>query len=507
MRLVKRPSGRHHEKDSCVYQHISLSETMVNASAGVQRGNGDHASPVAFEYRRVFNTISLATGDAAALALSLTLAGALHYFVSGAPLFQWWINLILPIWMASAVMFRLYPGWGLGAIEELRREVLATSLTFGFAAILLFWGKMAADTSRFSFSIAFLISLVLIPALRRSIKALLVRTGRYGLPVVLYGAGETGQEVVRSLRAESGLGYRPIAFLDDHPGFWGEFVEGIPVLGDTNLVLPDAQAAILAMPRAEREFKMHLLEGPLSYYRNVIILPDMSEMPSLWVRTFDLGGILGLDIKLNLADTTSRILKRSFDLAFTLLFSPLWITLCSVVAVMIWLEDGQSPLFRQTRIGLRGNSFQTLKFRTMVSDADSVLERYLNADPALRTEWETRCKLENDPRITRIGKVLRRLSIDELPQLINVIRGDMSLVGPRPLPDYHETELVNRVKSLRRRVRPGLTGLWQVSGRSDTGNAGIEQYDAYYVRNWSIWLDIVILVRTVRAVIRSSGAY
>lgn len=144
---------------------------------------------------------------------------------------------------------------------------------------------------------------------------------------------------------------------------------------------------------------------------------------------------------------------------------------------------------------------------TMVPDAESVLQEALDADPALKAEWERDFKLKKDPRITRIGNLLRKYSIDEIPQLFNVLRGQMSLVGPRPLPADHEQELADRVLTMRRRVRPGMTGLWQVSGRSDAGTDGMEQFDSYYVRNWSIWLDVVILVRTFRAVSNSAGAY
>jgi lipopolysaccharide/colanic/teichoic acid biosynthesis glycosyltransferase len=146
------------------------------------------------------------------------------------------------------------------------------------------------------------------------------------------------------------------------------------------------------------------------------------------------------------------------------------------------------------------------KFRTMMPGAEQVLQSKLASDAELKQEWETNFKLKVDPRITRIGRFLRRTSLDELPQLFNVLRGQMSLVGPRPLPRYHHNELSTQVMKLRVRVRPGMTGLWQISGRSDTGNAGIERWDSYYVRNWSVWLDAVILARSVRAVVRGEGA-
>jgi lipopolysaccharide/colanic/teichoic acid biosynthesis glycosyltransferase len=143
----------------------------------------------------------------------------------------------------------------------------------------------------------------------------------------------------------------------------------------------------------------------------------------------------------------------------------------------------------------------------MVPDAEEVLQRELDADPVLREEWEANFKLRQDPRITRVGRLLRRTSLDEIPQYFNVIRGEMSLVGPRPLPQYHFEELPERARAIRSRARPGMTGMWQISGRSDTGNEGIIRWDSFYVRNWSVWLDIVILVRTLRVVLRGSGAY
>ncbi len=146
------------------------------------------------------------------------------------------------------------------------------------------------------------------------------------------------------------------------------------------------------------------------------------------------------------------------------------------------------------------------KFRTMHPDAEAVLTKKIEQNPAVREEWEENFKLLDDPRITPIGRFLRRTSLDELPQVLNTLRGEMSLVGPRPLPDYHYSELPARVRDMRDRVRPGITGLWQVSGRSEIGHSGLIKWDSYYVRNWSPWLDIVILYRTIRVVLNGKGA-
>jgi Undecaprenyl-phosphate galactose phosphotransferase WbaP len=265
--------------------------------------------------------------------------------------------------------------------------------------------------------------------------------------------------------------------------------------------------AILALPNIGRQRQLELLEGPLSHYRKVLVIPDLLEAPSLWIRPRDLNGILGLEITSNLTHPMAQIIKRLADILFVYITLPLWLPISAILFAAIWIEDRCNPFFLQTRIGQDGKTFRTWKFRTMVPNAEEVLRKSLLEDDAMRLEWETTYKLRNDPRITKVGKFLRRSSLDELPQIINVLRGEMSLVGPRPLPQYHHLELPARVRDLRQRVLPGLTGLWQVSGRSDIGTEGMEQHDPYYVRNWSMWLDLVVLARTLRTVASRSGAY
>jgi Undecaprenyl-phosphate galactose phosphotransferase WbaP len=507
MQLVgNRPASRKRGSD-CLVENMVISDHMVGETVRAHETRSHYVNARAFETRRIYNAIALMLGDMLALTGVLYATGILRGAVIGQPLFQWWIELVLPVWIIGALGGRLYPGWGLGAVEELRRQTLTLIGVFSFAAVLLFWFQMGEETSRFALTVSFFMSLVAVPAMRRIVKSLLIRGGLYGLPVVIYGASKLGRDLVDHLEEEKGLGYNPIAFLDDHPSYWGARLKGVPVVGDTNLVLPEAQVAIMAMPNVEPEFRQHLLDGPLAYYRNVIIIPDISELPSLWVGTIDLGGTLGLKLSMNLADPISRFIKRTFDLTATLLTAPLWLLVVGISAALIWLEDRHNPFFIQKRVGSNGQEFGTWKFRTMVPDAESVLQEALDNDPALKAEWERDFKLKEDPRITRVGRILRKYSIDEIPQLFNVLKGHMSLVGPRPLPAYHESELNDRVLSMRRRVRPGMTGLWQVSGRSDAGTDGMEHFDSYYVRNWSLWLDVVILVRTFRAVSRSAGAY
>jgi Undecaprenyl-phosphate galactose phosphotransferase WbaP len=268
----------------------------------------------------------------------------------------------------------------------------------------------------------------------------------------------------------------------------------------------EAPVAIVATPGMSRERLIALLEGKLAGFYRVMVIPELFEVPSLWVKPRDINGILGLEITSNLLSPIARFIKRAMDISLVLAAAPVWIPLCALTALVIFFTEHANPFFLQERVGRRGLLFRTWKFRTMVSDAEEVLRRKLAEDGVLRKEWERSYKLKDDPRVTRIGRLLRRLSIDELPQLLNVLRGEMSLVGPRPLPLYHHDELAPRVRYLRERVRPGVTGLWQVSGRGG-GVQDMERMDSYYVRNWSPWLDVVVLVRTVRAVVKGDGAY
>ena len=207
----------------------------------------------------------------------------------------------------------------------------------------------------------------------------------------------------------------------------------------------------------------------------------------------------------NLARPCSQLLKRCFDI---LAASAILVFLAPLVAVIALLvrREGRPIFFAHTRIGRHGRLFKCLKFRTMVPDAAKVLAELIVRDPIARTEWERSFKLKNDPRITRLGHFLRKSSLDELPQLLNVIRGEMSLVGPRPVVP-HELERYGDARHYYLQVRPGITGLWQISGRSDLDYEQRISLDTWYVRNWTLWYDISILLRTALTVPAKAGAY
>ncbi len=457
--------------------------------------------------RLAMNAVVMGIGEAMVISGSLVLGGFIRWAWKGSPMLASWMVVLVLAWVAGAFFAKLLPGWGLGPVEELRRSTLLIMGVFAASTIMVFWGKGAESTSRFTLTTGFLISVLLMPVVRIQIKRFLIQRNGWGIPVVLYTDRNMADTIVRVLREEGGLGYTPAGFFSSELARKHTSWAGIPVLGGDNDVMPKASVAVLAGHGLGGDRLTTMLEGPLSHYRRVLIVPDLADAPSLWVKPRDLMGLLGLEIPSNLLDPTARFLKRTFDILTCLVTAPVWIPLCILIAILIWLEDRGSPVFLQERIGMKGQSFKAWKFRTMHKHAEKILMDKLKTDEALRDEWETNFKLRNDPRVTRIGRLLRKTSLDELPQCINVLIGEMSLVGPRPLPAYHHEELPSRTRTLRERVRPGITGLWQVSGRSNTGTAGMDRWDTYYVRNWSIWLDVVIFVRTIRTVTTGHGAF
>ncbi len=464
--------------------------------------------PPTFSYARrmLVNSVCLLGGDFFALTASMMLGGLLRDLLYGDTMIPGWSWLILPVWGLGATLTRLTPGWGVGPVEHLRRLVALIFASFGLAAAALFLSKTGAEASRFTLTTAFFISLFLLPLVRVRIKGALIKAGKWGVPTVIYGSDDTAAHVLEALRAEPGLGYVPAGIFDDDSAA-GSYINGVPVLGAMDQNTAEAPFAIIATTQTTRERLIGLLEGPMTVYRRVVVIPDLLEAPSLWVTPRDFVGLVGLEIALNLLNPFARIAKRFADVVIVVSTAPVWMPLCAVLAFLIWLEDRASPLFIQQRIGFDGRQFNTWKFRTMHPNAEEILKREIAANPELESEWAVDCKLRNDPRVTRVGAFLRKTSLDELPQFMNILVGDMSLVGPRPLPEYHYRQLPRQIRALRDRVRPGLTGLWQVSGRSESGTKGMERWDAYYVRNWSVWLDIVILVRTVRVVLSGKGAY
>jgi Undecaprenyl-phosphate galactose phosphotransferase WbaP len=376
---------------------------------------------------------------------------------------------------------------------------------------LVAWDNIVARgvLSRGILLATFLFALVLPPLAESAMRALLVKRGRWGMPVVILGAGDTGRTLVKTLLQQPQLGLNPVAILDNRPASWNSAVEHVPVIGPLGLA-PDfeqrAEAAIVALADIGKEDAGALLQE-LNFPR-LIVIPDLAGVASLWVTARDLGGSLGFEIKKNLMIRRNHALKTTMDRAIALPLFLASLPLILLAAAWIKLTSRGPAFYRQQREGFAGEALDVWKLRTMRIDGDSLLQDWFRAHPEDREYWNLHFKLRRDPRVLPvIGRLLRRTSVDELPQLWSVLKGEMSLVGPRPLADYHAEHFSREFRTLRARVLPGLTGLWQVSARSDGDLTVLEALDTYYIRNWSPWMDLYIVARTFAAVVLGRGAY
>jgi lipopolysaccharide/colanic/teichoic acid biosynthesis glycosyltransferase len=261
-------------------------------------------------------------------------------------------------------------------------------------------------------------------------------------------------------------------------------------------------AADLAPAEGRAAISLSDLRAP-----HVVVAENAGGLPNLGLHTRNLGSALGLEVRFDLFRPGHLAVKRWIDLAVAIPLLLLAAPMIVMLALAVKVADPGPAFYRQRRVVQDGRQLGVLKLRTMYADAESRLREHLASDPAAQAEWARFFKLRNDPRILPgIGHFLRRSSLDELPQLWNIVRGEMSLVGPRPFPDYHMASFDPAFQALRVSVPPGLTGLWQVGSRSG-GDIGVQQEeDLFYIRNWSLWLDMYILLETVPAVLTSRGA-
>lgn len=418
---------------------------------------------------------------------------------------------LLFIWPLSFLFFRLYPGWWYTASEELRLITISST----FAGLLTISETFITHTGiQYSRPIViggWLLSLVLLPLMRIPLKRWLSRLGLHGPSAIVLGARNTAEVFLDGIRRLKPPPFTPLALFDDDPHKLGKDIGGVPVVGKLNEAPVwgrehGVRNAIIAMPGLERANLMGIIETLSESFPRIIIVPNLFGMTSIGVIPRQAQGIIGLELDQRLLSRTNKFLKRSLDLVAILIIFPFMLLPALLISIAILLESGRPLFFVHERIGLRGNPFRAWKFRTMVNTADETFKAAMDGDAGIREEWESTGKLRQDPRLTTIGRFLRRFSLDELPQFWNLVKGDMSLVGPRPI-IRDEISKYGDAYALYRQVRPGLTGLWQVSGRSTLPYEDRVWLDSHYVRNWSIWLDIVILLRTVGAVFSGRGAY
>ncbi len=402
----------------------------------------------------------------------------------------------------------LYPGFGLGAVETLRRLSCYTSLSFVAVAAASFVLKADPIYSRMAFGVAWLTALGGVPLMRFLMLSLVSGLAWWGESTVIFGTRAQAQMTIRSLKGAFSLGYHVVGVLIPDRKGAGELIEGVPVLGGVELVPLLSEGGVTTVVAWDSPQVLPSLMRIHHQFRHIVMIRDARTMPTERVRIRNLGGVLGMEFTNELLHPRNRLIKRFLDVVFGGILLVVAAPAIAICAILVKLVSPGSAFFRQERQGLLGQKISVWKLRTMHPDAEMRLNDYLAKDPELARQWREKAKLERDPRIIPIvGNVLRRFSIDELPQLWNVVTGEMSLVGPRPFPDYHLKMLPKDFRELRIRVRPGLTGMWQVMVRSGGGLTEQELYDTFYIRNWSVWLDLYLLARTAFAVVAARGAY
>ncbi len=348
-------------------------------------------------------------------------------------------------------------------------------------------------------------------------KRLLAYFGLWQLRTLVVASRNDGEDVVAALGSEPRLGYEVVGTFDPAHGFipaddrvsathLDEKSFAWPTISDLCRQLR-IDNLVLAFDAAQMQGAQGLLRELVRSRMAFAIAPPLRGVAvhGLQAQHFFSHDVVLLQPQNNLARSFDRALKRGFDLLVSGCALAFLAPLLLMIAMMIRLGGGPA-LFGQWRLGMDGRRFRCLKFRTMVDDAESLLRTHLVRNPEASAEWMRSWKLRHDPRVTRIGRFLRKSSIDELPQLINVLKGEMSLVGPRPIVESEVRYYADNIMYYLQ-VRPGITGLWQVSGRADTGYPRRVALDCWYVRNWSLWHDIAILFGTVPAVLRQEGAY
>lgn len=412
-------------------------------------------------------------------------------------------------WVGIRALMGLYPGYGLDLVEELRRQTYAVLATMAIIATFTTVVQVGFLLSRMVLVLGFLGLLVFAPFARQWAKHALRKAGMWGKPVIVMGSGEHGVQLARLLKTEWGLGYCPIALIGgclgarnvvETPGR-KELEEAIEITARYGV-----DSITIAMPHTRREQVARLVDWSSLTFRHVIVIPNLDGVTNSAAIGRNFAGIFAVEIRHNLLIPSVRRAKRALDLVATVCGGLLVLPLIALLALLVWAESGGPVFYKAQRMGRDGNLFSCVKFRTMVRDAEAVLQKMLDENAAAREEYARYHKLREDPRVTRVGRFLRRTSLDELPQLWNVLRGEMSLVGPRPyLP--RESKDIGATQSEILRVYPGITGPWQVSGRNHTSFEERVAIDARYVRNWSVWLDVVILARTVRTLLMDRGAY
>jgi lipopolysaccharide/colanic/teichoic acid biosynthesis glycosyltransferase len=496
--------------------------------------------------------LSVVASDVLALSIGTGLAWTLVTHDAPGRVQRYGILAVLPLCLLAFSATQLYASTPPSPPEEIRRSTMGVTFVCAGLWLVSFLVRSGGwdGVPHFAWLQTWLIGIFLVPLGRALLRYKFAAKPWWGQPVVVLGAGRVGRAVVATLQSRPQLGLKPVAVLDDDPlkhgtlratwgdgdieveavpestgeppkstpdspsarSAWANFsqIEEVPVLGGLELAPVLAQRlklrfAVVAMPEADAAALLGIIERYAESFHSVLAIPDLFDLAYFGAATRDLGGVLGIEVRRQLLLTGPRLAKRAMDVGITSVALLLVCPLLALITVLIKLDSKGSVFYRQKRLGQDGVRFPALKFRTMHGDGERRLAQLLESDARLRVEYDEFHKLTVDPRVTRIGRFLRKFSLDELPQLWNVLVGDMSLVGPRP---YLEREIpeMDQKEAIILRVKPGITGIWQVTERNASTFERRLHMDVEYVRSWSPWLDIYVLARTIPVVLGGTGS-
>ncbi len=429
------------------------------------------------------------------------------------------LMILLDLWLLPAavvlcnIFSRLYcgslfyPGAGCSAVEELKR--LTLSVLGGYILLFAYLSltRSSENYTRLGLLVSMGISILLLPIFRYWARSVLRYFHKGEIPVLIAGAGLTGTILGEELIRDKYYGFHIAGYLDDAPEKQGLSLPGGKVLGNLDSALDIARReevdyliTTLPLPAVGRR-----LNEWLTFFQHVMVIPDNRVFPILWVHPVDLYGLGAIEVGNRLKRALFRFSKILCETVIAVVAILFLLPFCLLLALLVKVTSRGPVLYRAKRLGVNGTKIEVWKFRTMYADADRKLEQMLAENPEMEKEWREKFKLENDPRITPLGAFLRKTSLDELPQFLNVIRGEMAVIGPRPIVEK-EVEYYGPHYEVFSRVKPGITGLWQVSGRSETTYERRIALDMYYINNWSIWLDYYIFLKTVKEVFSCHGA-
>ena len=429
------------------------------------------------------------------------------YHVPNAYLY-FWIPLVFIAFLAiSQTYTKMQP-----ILETVRQIFYAVLYALITCILALYFMQASVLASRLYVVLFGVLALFNVYAARYALLKFLKVTNTFVKPVILIGAGKTAELVLQFFDGDLGYRYRVVGLLDDDP-ISEELPQKFLMLGkvsDAEEIIRDSgvQTVIITAPGMDSARLEKLVTKIQPLVRDILFVPDLMMLPlgHVGVEPFYTEKVFMLSIRNNLARRRNRLAKRIFDLVATVVGGLLILPILLILAVLVGIDNKGRIIFAHRRVGRKGKLFPCYKFQSMVPDAQERLEEYLAKNPEVRKEWEESFKLTNDPRVTKLGAFLRKTSLDELPQLWNVLMGDMSLVGPRPI----VTKEIERYGDYIREyymVPPGITGMWQVNGRSDTTYEERVAMDTWYVRNWSVWIDLVYLFKTIKTVFTGKGAY